>query len=152
MKDVIVTMQLVRAPEFAESGSFETAERRYAVVLSAQILAEGLPAPVSIRVCNISAGGLMAVVPPHVRLGGTVAVVIRHAGRLFGRVAWARDGRIGVKFDREIDPVALLADRAERAAEPSLLANRFVELAKRTMPVPGIDFPIEGPVRALRAA
>lgn len=147
-----MTMQLVRAPEFAESGSFETAERRYAVVLSAQILAEGLSAPVSIRVCNISAGGLMAVVPSHVRLGGMVAVVIRHAGRLFGRIAWAQDGRIGIKFDREIDPVTLLADRAERAAEPSLLANRFVELAKRTMPVPGIDFPVEGPARTLRAA
>lgn len=145
-------MQLVRAPEFAQSESFETAERRYAVVLSAVILAEGLEKPVSIRVCNISAGGLMAVVPPHVRLSGTVAVVIRHAGRLFGRIAWAQNGRIGVKFDREIDPVALLADRAERAAEPSLTANRFVELAKRTMPRPGIDFPLEGPVKARHAA
>lgn len=152
MKDIVVTMQLVRAPEFAESECFETAERRYAVVLSAVILAEGLEKPVSIRVCNISAGGLMAVVPPHVRLGGTVAVVIRHAGRLFGRIAWAHNGRIGVTFDREIDPVALLADRAERAAEPSLMANRFVELAKRTMPAPGIDFPVEPQVSALRAA
>ena len=94
----------------------------------------------------------MAVVPPHVRLGGTVAVVIRHAGRLFGRIVWAEKGRIGVRFDQDIDPVALLADRAERAAEPSLMANRFVELAKRTMPVPGVDFPVESPPRTLHAA
>ncbi len=145
-------MQLVRAPEFADSENFETAERRYAVVLSAVILAEGLERPVSIRVCNISAGGLMAVVPPHVRLGGTVAVVIRHAGRLFGRIVWAEKGRIGVRFDQDIDPVALLADRAERAAEPSLMANRFVELAKRTMPVPGVDFSVESLPRTLHAA
>ena len=145
-------MQLVRAPEFADSENFETSERRYAVVLSAVILAEGLERPVSIRVCNISAGGLMAVVPPHVRLGGTVAVVIRHAGRLFGRIVWAEKGRIGVRFDQDIDPVALLADRAERAAEPSLMANRFVELAKRTMPVPGVDLSVEGPPRTLHAA
>lgn len=152
MKETVVTMQLVRAPEFVDSEKFETAERRYAVVLSAVILAEGLERPVSIRICNISAGGLMAVVPPHVRLGGTVAVVIRHAGRLFGRVVWAEKDRIGVRFDQDIDPVALLANRAERAAEPSLMANRFVELAKRTMPVPGVDFPVESPPRTLHAA
>jgi len=152
MKDVIVTMQLVRAPEFSESEDFETAERRYAVVLSAQIIAEALPDPVSIRICNISAGGLMAVIPPHVALDGYVAVVIRHVGRLFGRIVWAQKDRIGLKLDQEIDPVALLADRAERAAAPSLMANRFVELTKRTMVVPGIDFPIETPVRSLHAA
>lgn len=147
-----MTMQLVRAPEFAESESFETAERRYAVVLSAVILAEGLERPVSIRICNISAGGLMAVAPAHVALGGAIAVVIRHVGRLLGRIVWAQKGRIGIRFDHEIDPVALLADRAERAAAPSLMANRFVELTKRTMPVPGVDFPIESPAGALHAA
>lgn len=145
-------MQLVRAPEFEDSGDFETAERRYAVVLSAVILAEGPERPVSIRICNISAGGLMTVVPAHVSLGGTVAIVIRHARRLFGRIVWNEKDRIGVRFDREIDPVALLADRAERAAAPSLMANRFVELAKRTMSVPGMDFPLEHPVVALHAA
>lgn len=152
MKDITVTMQLVRAPEFEDSENFETSERRYAVVLSAVILAEGLERPVSIRICNISAGGLMAVVPAHVSLVGTVAIVIRHAGRLFGRIAWHEKDRIGVRFDREIDPVALLADRAERAAAPSLIANRFVELAKQTMPLPGMDFPLEHPVVARHAA
>jgi len=152
MKDVIVTMQLVRAPELAESDKFETSERRYAVVLNAQIVTDVLPDPVSIRICNISAGGLMAIVPPHVALGGSVAVVIRHIGKLVGRIAWARKDRIGVRFDQEIDPVALLADRAERAAAPSLMANRFVELTKRTMIVPGLDFPVESPVRAMHAA
>lgn len=147
-----MTMQLVRAPEFAVSEQFETAERRYAVVLNAQIIAEALPDPVSIRICNISAGGLMAVVPAHVALGGYVAIVIRHVGKLFGRIVWAQGGRIGVRFDREIDPVAVLADRAERAAAPSLMANRFVELTKGTIAVPGMDFPIESPDRALRAA
>ena len=152
MKDVIVTMQLVRAPELAESDNFETSERRYAVVLNAQIVTDVLPDPVSIRICNISAGGLMAIVPPHVVLGGSVAVFIRHIGKLVGRIAWARKDRIGVRFDQEIDPVALLADRAERAAAPSLMANRFVELTKRTMIVPGLDFPVESPVRAMHAA
>jgi hypothetical protein len=48
--------------------------------------------------------------------------------------------------------VTLLAERAERAAAPSLLANRFVELAKKTMAVPGMDFPIESPLGELRVA
>ena len=147
-----MTMQLVRAPELPSSEQFETSERRYAVVLNAQIVGDSLPDPVSIRICNISAGGLMAVVPPHVAVSGYIAVVIRHVGKLFGRIVWARKDRIGIKFDQEIDPVALLADRAERAAAPSLMANKFVELTKRTMIVPGVDFPIEAAGRALHAA
>jgi len=147
-----VAMQLVRAPEFAESEKFETAERRYAVVLSAQITPESEDTPISVRVCNISAGGLMAIVPPHVALRGQVSIMIRHVGKLIGRIVWAQKDRIGVRFDAEIDPVALLAERAERAAAPSLLANRFVELTKKTMAVPGMDFPIERPLGELRAA
>lgn len=145
-------MQLVRAPEFAESQKFETAEKRYAVVLSAQIVPENEDAPVSVRVCNISAGGLMAIVPPNAFLSGQVSVLIRHVGRLFGRIAWAQKDRIGIRFDAEIDPVTILAQRAERAAAPSILANRFVELTKRTMVVPGMDFPVEHPMGELRAA
>ncbi|WP_219892430.1 PilZ domain-containing protein [Aquisediminimonas profunda] len=152
MKDKIVAMQLVRAPEFAESEKFETAERRYAVVLSAQIVPEGEESPVSVRVCNISAGGLMAIVPPHIALRGQVSIMIRHVGKLIGRIVWTQKDRVGIRFDTEIDPVALLAERAERAAAPSLLANRFVELAKKTMAVPGMDFPIESPISELRAA
>jgi len=147
-----VAMQLVRAPEFAESEKFETAERRYAVVLSAQITPESEDTPISVRVCNISAGGLMAIVPPHVALRGQVSIMIRHVGKLIGRIVWAQKDRIGVRFDAEIDPVALLAERAERAAAPSLLANRFVELTKKTMAVPGMDFPIERPLGELRVA
>jgi hypothetical protein len=152
LKDEVVAMQLVRAPEFAESEKFETAERRYAVVLSAQITPESEDTPISVRVCNISAGGLMAIVPPHVALRGQVSIMIRHVGKLIGRIVWAQKDRIGVRFDAEIDPVALLAERAERAAAPSLLANRFVELTKKTMAVPGMDFPIERPLGELRAA
>jgi hypothetical protein len=152
LKDEVVAMQLVRAPEFAESEKFETAERRYAVVLSAQITPESEDTPISVRVCNISAGGLMAIVPPHVALRGQVSIMIRHVGKLIGRIVWAQKDRIGVRFDAEIDPVALLAERAERAAAPSLLANRFVELTKKTMAVPGMDFPIERPLGELRVA
>ncbi len=145
-------MQLVRAPEFAESGKFETAERRYAVVLSAQVLPEGAENTVSVRICNISAGGLMAIVPPHVTLSGQVSIMIRHMGTLRGDIVWAQKDRIGIRFETEIDPVAMLAERAERAAAPSLMANRFVELAKKTIAVPGMDFPIESPMAELRAA
>ena len=81
-----MAMQLVRAPEFAESEKFETAERRYAVVLSAQITPESEDTPISVRVCNISAGGLMAIVPPHVALRGQVSIMIRHVGKLIGRI------------------------------------------------------------------
>jgi hypothetical protein len=94
----------------------------------------------------------MAIVPPHVSLRGEVSIMIRYVGKLTGRIVWAQKDRVGIRFDTDIDPVALLAERAERAAAPSLLANRFVELAKKTMAVPGMDFPIESPLSEMRAA
>lgn len=126
-------MKLVRSPDLGDAGQFEHSEKRYGVVLSAQIVGDECPEPVSIRICNISAGGLMAIVPPTMTFGGCITVVIRHVGKLLGRIVWRQKDKVGIKFDKEIDPVALLADRAERALAPSQMANKFVELTKRTM-------------------
>jgi hypothetical protein len=69
----------------------------------------------------------MAVVPPGPRLAGNVTMTVRHLGRFVGRIVWARDGRIGMKFDDAIDPEKLMADRAKRVAASSRAAARFVE-------------------------
>lgn len=126
-------MQLVRAPEFAESEQFEHSEKRYGVVLNAQIVGDEYPEPVSIRICNISAGGLMAIVPPTMIFDGCITVTIRHVGKLLGRIVWRQKDKVGIKFDHEIDPEALLAARAARSLAPAQMANRFVELTKRTI-------------------
>lgn len=61
---------------------------------------------VTVRVRNLSGGGLMAEFPSMLPLNAPVEVLLRGVGRVNGRVAWATDGRIGIAFDREIDPKA----------------------------------------------
>lgn len=120
-------MKLVRSPDVPEAANYAATEKRYSVVLRAELTGEDIGAPVSVRIVNISAGGLMAVVPPGPKLDGHVTMTIRHLGRFVGRIVWARDGRIGVKFDDAIDPEKLMADRAKRAAASARAAARFVE-------------------------
>jgi len=58
------------------------------------------------RVRNLSEGGMMAEFDRAVELGSAVAVELRGVGTVSGRIAWAEQGRIGVSFDRPIDPKA----------------------------------------------
>lgn len=71
----------------------------------------------------------MAVVPAGVRMSGRVAIDIKNIGRLFGRIAWCKDGRFGVALDEQVDPEALLRARASRVREPVSAANAFVAAA-----------------------
>lgn len=120
-------MKLVRSPDLPEAAAYAVTEKRYSVVLRAELTGEDIDAPVSVRIVNISAGGLMAVVPPGPALEGYVTMTIRHLGRFAGRIVWARDGRIGMKFDDAIDPEKLMAERARRTSASSRAAARFVE-------------------------
>lgn len=61
--------------------------------------------PVQVRVRNLSSGGLMAEYAGAAAAGTPVEVEVRGVGWVGGRIAWATDGRIGVAFDREIDPM-----------------------------------------------
>jgi hypothetical protein len=58
-----------------------------------------------VRVRNLSAGGLMAEFPEGLDQGTPLSVDVRGIGWVDGRVAWSAAGRIGVAFDREIDPI-----------------------------------------------
>ena len=56
------------------------------------------------RVRNLSAAGLMAECKIMLRVGERVVFDLRGVGQVSGRVVWARGLRVGVLFDREIDP------------------------------------------------
>ncbi len=120
-------MKLVRSPDTPEAADYAATEKRYSVVLRAELDGDDIRTPVAVRIVNISTGGFMAVVPPGPKLGGHITVTIRHLGTYAGQIVWARDGRIGVKFDDAIDPEKLMADRARRAAASARAAARFVE-------------------------
>lgn len=57
-----------------------------------------------VRVRNISEGGLMAELATPVEIGTAITFDLRGIGPVSGRVAWCTQGRVGVSFDRPIDP------------------------------------------------
>jgi hypothetical protein len=58
-----------------------------------------------VRVRNLSSGGLMAEYAAPVEIRTPIEIEVRGVGWVKGRIAWATDGRVGVAFDIEIDPM-----------------------------------------------
>jgi hypothetical protein len=58
------------------------------------------------RVRNLSETGLMADCDKSFRDGDRLVVHLRGIGEVAGHVTWVRAGRIGMTFDRTIDPQA----------------------------------------------
>lgn len=84
----------------ARSGS------RDSLLLAAQLRFTGESETHAVRIRNLSAGGLMAEFAEPVEVGQRLEVEVRNIGWVKGRVAWATDGRLGVAFDREVNPLA----------------------------------------------
>jgi hypothetical protein len=59
---------------------------------------------VIVKVRNLSAGGLMAESPVAFMRGDPIEVELRGIGLVTGTVAWTAAGRVGVAFDRTVDP------------------------------------------------
>ena len=66
-----------------------------------------------VKVKNLSAGGLMALVNQVPEIGETVSVELS-SQKIPGSVVWTREGAIGVKFDQNVDLGELLAGRKPR--------------------------------------
>jgi len=58
------------------------------------------------RVRNLSETGMMADCERHFSDGDRLVVDLRGIGEVSGRVTWVRGDRIGMAFDRRIDPQA----------------------------------------------
>jgi hypothetical protein len=82
----------------------------------------------AIRIRNLSAGGLMAEIADALALGTAVEVDVRGLGWIPGRVAWVAAGRIGVAFDRPIDPLA--ARKPVVTAKPSTVFKPIKPILK----------------------
>jgi PilZ domain len=57
----------------------------------------------TVRVRNVSSGGLMADASDHYRPGARVEIELEGIGTMGGSVAWSEAGRIGIAFDHPID-------------------------------------------------
>lgn len=92
---------------FGGAPGSDTAQHRHAVrdslFLAAELRVAG-QLPMQVRVRNLSAGGLMAEYPQQIDIGDAVDVNVRGIGWVRGRIVWTSDARIGIAFDRPIDP------------------------------------------------
>jgi hypothetical protein len=77
---------------------------RDSLLLTAMLRTPGME-PVQVRVRNLSPGGLMAEFAQPVSEGAPIDIDVRGIGWIRGRVAWTAEGRIGVAFDTEINPL-----------------------------------------------
>jgi hypothetical protein len=59
---------------------------------------------VTVKVRNLSAGGMMAESPVNFSRAEPIEAELRGIGQVTGRVAWNAGGRVGVQFDAPIDP------------------------------------------------
>lgn len=112
-----------------DSNTAATGDRgRDSLLLLARLKVEGMPNDLSVRVRNLSAGGLMAELPEPVSPESAVQIELRGIGLVSGRVAWQTEGRAGIAFDRPIDP--------QRARKPVSSGNPD-QSEPRTMRFPG---------------
>ncbi|MES2782880.1 MAG: PilZ domain-containing protein [Pseudomonadota bacterium] len=58
----------------------------------------------TVRIRNLSAGGLMAEVPTGLMRGERVEINLHSIGWVSGHIAWVTDGRVGIAFDHPINP------------------------------------------------
>ena len=67
-----------------------------------------------IKVKNLSAGGLMAIVNSAPSVGDHVSVELSSPEKMPATVIWTRDDLVGLKFDQNLDLGELLAGRKQR--------------------------------------
>ena len=80
-------------------------DSRDSLFLMAEARIAGHPDVNQMRVRNLSAGGLMAEFPGGLEQGTVVEIDVRGIGWCSGRIAWSAAGRVGVAFDKAIDPM-----------------------------------------------
>jgi hypothetical protein len=85
------------------SAEAQRRDERDSLMVLAHLRLEGADEPDTVRVRNVSSGGLMAQASDAYRPGARVAVEIENVGAVGGIVAWAEAGRIGIAFDHPID-------------------------------------------------
>jgi hypothetical protein len=84
-------------------------------------------APVTVRVRNLSPGGMLAEGKVAVAQGAGVEVDLRNVGPVAGRVIWVGEGKFGIAFDRAIDPQAVRRQVVSKSDLPPHLRRTGLE-------------------------
>lgn len=96
---------------------------RDSLFMMASVRFAGSDAEYRIKVRNLSSGGMMAEGDVRVERGARLEVNLRNIGWVAATVAWVQDGRWGLAFAGEIDP--MLA-RASVTGTGEISTPRFV--------------------------
>lgn len=104
-------------------------DQRDSLFVLARIKPEGQAGEgVSVRVRNVSSGGLMADAPDDYRPGMRIEIALENVGEVAGLVAWAEAGRIGVAFDHPIDKARA---RKTKSGKPDELFRPVTQTYRR---------------------
>jgi len=110
------------AGEDAEATAFGhlRAEPRDSMFLMAVMRRPG-GTDVTVKIRNLSSGGMMAESPSNFLRGEAVEADLRGIGIVTGKVAWTAGGRVGVTFDASIDPRLARKPVATAGPQPQLV-------------------------------
>src|SRR3546814_10133226 len=86
---------IVRSPDQTGAEHFHTSELRFSVMLKARLYNDDFPEGLSLRILNISEGGILAVIPYGVRVYSEVVIDLSNLTPVRGRVAWGQRARVG---------------------------------------------------------
>lgn len=113
-----------------EDGAHNRQESRDSLFLTADFRVIGERDVQSVRVRNLSAGGLMAELPSGLEQGLRVEFDVRGLGWVPGQVAWSAAGRIGVAFDHHIDPLLARKPVGQGGQTPTFVKPIFTRPAR----------------------
>ena len=99
---------------------------RDSLFMQAQLARPG-SGPVTVRVRNLSPGGMLAEGKVTVAQGAAVEVDLRNVGPVAGRVIWVGEGKFGIAFDRAIDPQAVRRQVVSQSDLPPHLRRTGLE-------------------------
>ncbi|MGI4731597.1 MAG: PilZ domain-containing protein [Janthinobacterium lividum] len=101
-------------PDADEGGA--GARARDSLFLMARLRTPSLDETFSVRIRNLSPGGLMADFATPLERDTPIQIEVRGIGWVPGKVAWFAEGRTGVAFDAPIDPTKARKPIVKRAA------------------------------------
>lgn len=85
----------------------------------------GMSPAFSVRVRNLSAGGMMAEAEVDVAIDDRILVELRNIGQVEGKVAWVRGTRFGLSFEEPIDPKLARKPTRQDVVQPTISGSGY---------------------------
>jgi hypothetical protein len=103
-----------------EVAALSRSSDRDSLFMQANLTIPGQPAPVTVRVRNLSAGGMLAEAKVRgLAQGAAVEVELRNIDFVPGRIVWVGEGKFGIAFDHPIDPQAVRRQVVQKMEVPA---------------------------------